>query len=104
MKELTLNGKRVLLVDAKSVKDLNILILNDLEWDWHSPFLASEATEEQAKDIVQLWATNLPFYRNYQWPLPSKEFHYYEQATESLHSLILSHNMKPETTAIVPEK
>lgn len=64
--------------------------------------LASEVGEGVATGLVQLWATNLPFYRNYNW-LNTKE-NYYDTALASLHSLLASHALDPETTLIIKIK
>jgi hypothetical protein len=65
-------------------------------------FCKEELTEEKAKMVVGLWATNLPFYRNYQWPNPRD--HYYDKALESFQSLLTSKSVAENSNWVLLQK
>lgn len=80
----------------------------DAPGSWQIICKASEATEAQAKEIVESrkikksWDDRLSLvycnYINHDW-----HDKYMDTALESLHSLLRSHNLQPETTIILKE-
>lgn len=60
--------------------------------------LSTNATEDQAAQVVKLWNENFPYYVNYNYDRTRLD--YFEQATNSLASLLESKNIT-ETIAIL---
>ena len=85
----SLDGKQKLLFENGSGRRT---IVDLPKGEWEISFLASEATEEQAKGIVsrtELVGTSLVFYENYETGIVDLS-----TDIESLFSLIRSHGMK----------
>lgn len=61
--------------------------------------LSTNATEDQAAQVVKLWNENFPYYVNYNYD--RTRLHYFEQATSSLASLLESKDITGIIVAIL---